>query len=234
MSRLIPICERGSFISLPFPHRWNSQRFLECYCSKDERNPPTSAMRHLALITKTNDLFLPCQLCSLMFKPQSFFGHLSGWTDWAWCSGVKGLMNVLPEGSSFLLRILPEVCSWRLFLKVLPEVSRHSVDVLSQQHSWEAEDQRDFARSKAQKPPSSHLTEKTDGKTAERFTWQRCDEKWTDGGKERENTGMNKADGDRWVREWPTAPQQPNICWSGLTSERRRGPLSPARPSPWS
>lgn len=92
MSRLIPICERGSFISLPFPHRWNSQRLHECYCSKDERNPPTGATRHLALITETNDLFLPCQLCSFMFKPQRFFGHLSGGTDEP--SGVKGLMKV--------------------------------------------------------------------------------------------------------------------------------------------
>lgn len=127
MSRLIPICERGSFISLLFPHRWNSQRLYECYCSKDERNPPTCATRHLALITKTNDLFLPCQLCSFTFKPLYEGPDIlesKGW--WRLKFSLKFALECsfrkdLPFSSRFLLKFAPERYFWMLFLKVLPE-----------------------------------------------------------------------------------------------------------------
>lgn len=246
MSRLIPICERGSFISLPFPHRWNSQRLHECYCSKDERNPPTCATRHLALITKTTDLFLPCQLCSFMFKPQSFFGHLSGWTDWAWYSGVRGLMKVSSlrfflkfalECSSWRFFLSPQDSSWSLLLKAISEGSSWSFPALcrcfistAQMRGWRSER---FCKVKGLSPAVQSSDRENRWKNSRaihvaKMWWEIT--RWRKRKRTREWT--KQMEKDEW--EWPTAPQQPNICLSGLTSERRRGLLSPARPSPWS
>lgn len=134
MSRLIPICG-GSFISLPFPHRWNSQRLHECYCSKDERNPPTGATRRLALITKTNDLFFPCQLCSLMFKP--FFSSDICLEEQAELDILesKGWWRFRPskfalECSSWRFFLSPQDSSWSLLLKVISESSSWSFPAL--------------------------------------------------------------------------------------------------------